>query len=156
MNMKHHLIIACLCSLPFGLSILSARPGGAETLQSPLNQSPPQSEDVRMLTAEAPIERELSGGQTHSYQISLSAGDYLRIVITPRGINLKPELFAPDSPKAVGIYHSTTGSRTVSLIADGAGNHRLNIRPDRNDAKTGRYELKIESLRPATEQDKIR
>src|SRR5262245_18339681 len=100
--MKYHLMIACLCVLPVGLSALSARPGGAETLQSPLNQSPPQSEDVSMLTAEAPIERELSGGQIHSYQIALSAGDYLRIVITSRGNVLKPELFAPDSLKAVG------------------------------------------------------
>ncbi|MGH9767467.1 MAG: tetratricopeptide repeat protein, partial [Blastocatellia bacterium] len=142
----------CICSLPLVTTISSPQPAaGAAALSSPR-----QSEDIRVLTAVAPIERELSGGQTHSYQIALSAGDYLRIVITSRGIVLKPELFAPDSPKAVGIYHSTTGSRTMSLITEVAGNHRLNIRPVRNDAKTGRYELKIESLRPATEQDKTR
>jgi CHAT domain-containing protein/Tfp pilus assembly protein PilF len=133
------------------------REGAAEhACRNCFNQSPPQTEDVRMLTAEAPIEREISGGQTHSYQIALGAGDYLRIVITSRSAVLKSELFAPDSPKAVGIYRSTSGLRTVSLIAEFAGNHRLNIRPVSNDAATGRYELKIESLRPATEQDKIR
>jgi CHAT domain-containing protein len=142
----------CICFLPLMPAIVSPQtPVGAAALFLPQ-----QSEDIRMLTAEAPLERELSAGQTHSYRIALSAGDYLRIVITSRGIELKPELFNPDSPKAVGIYLSTTELRTVSLIAEGAGSHRLNIRPVGNDAKTGRYELKIESLRPATEQDKIR
>src|SRR5215510_11241903 len=141
----------CICFLPLMRATLSPQtPVGAAALFLPQ-----QSEDIRMLTAEAPVERELSAGQIHSYRIALNAGDYLRIVITSRGIELKPELFAPDSPKAVGIYLSTTELRTVSLIAEGAGNYRLNIRPDRDDAKTGRYELKIESLHPATEQDKI-
>jgi CHAT domain-containing protein len=154
--MKHHLTIARLCSLLIGLSALSAQPGGAETRRPPLNQPPAQSEDIRILTAEARIERELSGGQTHSYQIALNAGDYLRVVITSRGVVLKPELFAPDSPTASGTHISTAELRSVSLIAEGAGNHKLIIRPARNDAKSGRYELKIESLRPATEQDKLR
>src|SRR5262245_33257992 len=142
----------CICFLPLITATLSPQtPVGAAAVF--LTQ---QSEDIRMLTAEAPVERELSAGQTHSYRIALSAGDYLRVVIALRGIALKPELFSPDSPKVVGTYQSTSGSRTVSLIAEGAGNYRLNIRPNKDDAKTGRYELKIESLRPATERDKIR
>src|SRR5262245_51459274 len=142
----------CICFLPLMPATVSPQtPVGAAALFLPQ-----QSEDIRMLTAEAPVERELSAGQTHSYRIALSAGDYLRIVITSRGIALKPELFNPDGPKVVGTYQSTGGSRTVSLIAEGAGNYRLNIRPDKDDAKIGRYEVKIESLRPATEQDKIR
>lgn len=142
----------CICFLLFLTAILSPQPPAGAAALSSLSQS----EDVRLLTAEASIERNLSGGETHSYQIVLGAGDYLRIVIISRGIGLKPELFAPNSPKVVGIYHSTTGSRTVSLIAKVAGIHRLNIRPVKNDAKPGRYEMKIESLRPATKQDKTR
>ena len=142
----------CICFLPLMWATLSPQtPVGAAALFLPQ-----QSEDIRMLTAEAPVERELSAGQTHSYRVALNAGDYLRIVITSRGIALKPELFNPDSPKVVGTYQSASGSRTVSLIAEGAGNYRLNIRPGKDEAKIGRYEVKIESLRPATEQDKIR
>lgn len=117
-----------------------------------------QSEDVRTLASGAPVEREISGGQTHSYLITLNAGEYLRVVISSRSIGLNPELFAPNNPIATGIYgiHSMMGSRTVSLIAAVAGNHKLTIRPVGNNAKTGRYEVKIETLRPATEPDKIR
>src|SRR4030095_7570062 len=142
----------CICFLPLMWATLSPQtPVGAAALFLPQ-----KSEDICIVTAQAPVERELSAGQTHSYRIALSAGDYLRIVITSRGIALKPELFNPDSPKVVGTYQSASGSRTVSLIAEGSGNYRLNIRPDKDDAKVGRYEVKIESLRPATEQDKIR
>src|SRR5215813_11030255 len=142
----------CICFLPLMPATLSPQ----TTVVAAALFSPQQSEDIRMLAAEATVERELSAGQTHSYRIALSARDYLRIVITPRGIALKPELFNPDSPKVVGTYQTTSGLSTVSLIAEGAGNYRLNIRPDKDDAKVGRYEVKIESLRPATEQDKIR
>jgi hypothetical protein len=47
MNMKHRLMIACLCSLPVGFSILSSRLTGAATVQS--QQFTNQSEDVRTL-----------------------------------------------------------------------------------------------------------
>src|SRR5262245_8778959 len=142
----------CICFLPLMPATVSPQtPVGAAALFLPQ-----QSEDIRVLTAEATVERELSAGQTDSYRIALSAGDYLRIVIISRGIALKPELFNPDNPKVVGTYQFTSESRTVSVIAEGDGTYRLNIRTDKDDAKIGRYEVKIESLRPATEQDKIR
>jgi hypothetical protein len=55
MNMKHRLMIACLCSLPVGFSILSARLTGAATFQS--QQSTNQSEDVRTLSPGAGVAR---------------------------------------------------------------------------------------------------
>src|SRR5262245_38954917 len=33
-----------------------------------------------------PIERELAGGQSHAYQITLAAGQYLNVVVEQRGI----------------------------------------------------------------------
>ncbi len=145
---------AGLCSLLFVTAMLSPSvPADAAILQSPQ-----QSEDVRTLTAEAPIVRELSGGQTHTYQIILGAGQYLRIGVAPRGIDIRPELLAPDSQKVIGVYSfpTSTGQRTISLITEASGNYRLTLRPLRNDAKAGRYEVKIEALHQATEQDKLR
>jgi CHAT domain-containing protein len=117
-----------------------------------------QSEDIRLLTAEAPVVSELSGGQTHTYQIALDSGQYLRIAINSRGIDVRPKLFAPGRRNAIGVdgLPASTGQRMVSLIAAVSGNHRLTLRPVASNANAGRYEVRIETLRPATEQDKIR
>ena len=116
-----------------------------------------QSEDPRELSSNAPIEREIRGGERHVYKITLAAGTYLHLAITPREVELEPHLFAPGGAGEVGAYTSPTGIGTkyVSLIAKSPGSYRLEIRPVGNPSTAGRYEVKIEELHPATEQDKI-
>src|SRR4029453_2979847 len=100
MNMKHRLMLACLCSLPVGFSILSARLTGAATFQS--QQSTNQSEEVRTLAPGATFEREISGGQSHIWQIFLSSGDYLRLSVGKKQIIIKAELYAPGQSRQSG------------------------------------------------------
>ena len=40
-----------------------------------------------------PVERELAGGQSHSYSIALTAGQYLHVVVDQRGIDVVVTLF---------------------------------------------------------------
>ncbi len=117
-----------------------------------------QPQITRELLPNAPIECELPSSETHIYKITLAAGTYLRILITPQNINLESKLFAPNSSNAIGVYysHSEKGLRFVSLIAEASGDYKLEIRLDETVVRAGRYDVKIEELRPATEQDKIR
>lgn len=117
--------------------------------------APPQDE-VRPLTPGASVEREIAGGQAHSYFIPLRAGQYLRLEILAPGIQPEPQLFAPDSATVTGAYSYPTaaGLHTVSLIAAVAGNYRLVIRlPDA--AKAGRYRVRMVEQRQATERDHL-
>lgn len=41
--------------------------------------------DVGRLEPNQPIERELKGGESHSYQITLAADEYLHVVVEQRG-----------------------------------------------------------------------
>ncbi len=117
-----------------------------------------QVEDARELLPNAPIERELQGSETHVYKIALAAGDYLRLFISPVNTNVRSQLFAPGSSSGIDAYMTPTGGsqRFISLIAEISGDYRLEIRPKENDAKPARYQVKIEELRPASEQDRIR
>jgi tetratricopeptide (TPR) repeat protein len=112
-----------------------------------------QIAETRELSPNAPIERQLQSGDTHVYTITLAAGTYLRLAITPKEGDLQPQLFAPGGAD-VGAYTSLTGTglKSVTAIAESAGSYRLEIRPVENAA--GRYEVKIEELRPATERDR--
>jgi hypothetical protein len=46
-----------------------------------------------------PVERKLSGGQSHSYKITMISGQYSYIVVEQRRIDVAVALFAPDGKK---------------------------------------------------------
>jgi CHAT domain-containing protein/tetratricopeptide (TPR) repeat protein len=105
-----------------------------------------------------PIERELSGGQSHSYKITMISGQYLQVVVDQRGIDVAVVLFAPDGKKIreVDSEHLVEGSETLSAIAETPGAYLIETRSAEKTAKAGRYEIKVEVLRAATAEDKYR
>jgi CHAT domain-containing protein len=165
MNMKHRLMIACLCSLPVGFSILSARLTGAAAFQS--QQSTNRSEDVRTLAPGATVERDISGGESHFWQINLSAGDYLRLSVDRKRINIVAELFAPGQSRQSGdkpllsttvgnVLTSHQGVSVFSYVAESSGSYGLEIQASNNEPAPKRYTVKVEEQRPAVAEDKIR
>jgi CHAT domain-containing protein len=105
-----------------------------------------------------PVERELSGGQSHSYRITTTSGQYLHIVVEQRGVDVAVALFTPDGKKIgdVDAERATVGSETILVIAEAAGAYRIEARSPEKTAKIGRYEIKIKELREATAEDKHR
>src|SRR5262245_48222402 len=50
-----------------------------------------------------PIERELSGGQTHYYRVKVEAGQYLHLVVDQRGIDVVVTLSGPEGKKLLEV-----------------------------------------------------
>jgi CHAT domain-containing protein/Tfp pilus assembly protein PilF len=105
-----------------------------------------------------PVEREISGGQSHSYKITMISGQYLHVVVAQRGIDVAVALFAPDGKKIseADSEHLIEGSETMSAITEAPGVYLIEARSPEKTAKTGRYEIKVEELRAATTEDKYR
>jgi CHAT domain-containing protein/Tfp pilus assembly protein PilF len=105
-----------------------------------------------------PVEREISGGQSHSYKITMISGQYLHVVIAQRGIDVAVELFAPDGNKIseADSENLIDGSETLSVIAEAPGIYLIKARSLEKTARAGRYEIKVEELRVATAEDKYR
>src|SRR6266545_3759216 len=118
----------------------------------------PSAQESDSLEPGKPVERELSGGQSHFYKISMTAGQYLRINVSQRGIDALVALFTPDGKNIgeVDDVHTTVGSETVSAIAEAAGAYGIEVRSADKTAQTGRYEIKIEELREAIAEDEYR
>src|SRR5262245_36434786 len=55
-----------------------------------------KEEQAQQLVQGKPIERELAGGQSHTYQITLNAGQYVKLVVDQRGIDVSVSIFSPD------------------------------------------------------------
>ena len=114
-----------------------------------------QDSVVSSLEPGKPIEREITGGETHSYQLTLAAGQYARVAVDQRRINVAVAAFDPDGKKITDEDRFAIGdSELVSLIADSAKTYRLEVRAPDKSATKGSYEIKIKELRAATERDK--
>jgi CHAT domain-containing protein/tetratricopeptide (TPR) repeat protein len=110
--------------------------------------------DVRALEPGKPIEREMAGGETHVYQLTLAAGQYARVVVDQRRINVALSAFDSAGKKlAEDDMFGIGDSELVSLIAETPTTYRLEVRSPDKAAPTGRYEIKIKELRAATAQD---
>jgi len=118
----------------------------------------PSAQESISLEPDKPVERELSGSQSHSYKITMISGQYLRIVVEQRGIDIAVALFTPDGKKIseADSNHLTERLETVLAIAEAPGAYLIEVRSPEKTAETGRYEIKVEELRAATDEDKYR
>jgi CHAT domain-containing protein/Tfp pilus assembly protein PilF len=104
------------------------------------------------------VERALSGGEAHSYRITLKTEQYLRVVVEQKGIDVAVTLFAPNGQKLAEVDspNGTQGPEPVGWIAQAAGEYQLNVKSAEAKAAPGRYEIKVEELRDATQRDRDR
>jgi CHAT domain-containing protein/Tfp pilus assembly protein PilF len=114
--------------------------------------------DQGVLTLEPgkPVTRELTGSQTHSYQIPLSSGQYVYVAVDQQGIDVVVSLLGPDGKPLVEVDspNGAQGPENVFTIAETSGTYRLVVQSLEKNAAPGRYEVKVVELRTATEQDK--
>ncbi|MGA9770634.1 MAG: CHAT domain-containing tetratricopeptide repeat protein [Blastocatellia bacterium] len=116
------------------------------------------ADDLRELVEGKAVERALSGGEAHSYKLVLAAGQYLHIVVDQRGVDVVVTLFSSDGAKLTEVDspNGTDGPEPLSWIAETTGVYRLEVHSLEKDAKAGKYEARIDTLRQATTQDSYR
>lgn len=103
-----------------------------------------------------PISRELTATDKHQYQVKLSSGQLLKLVVTQDGIDAVVVVFDP-SGKQILEEDSPTGvqgQEKVMFQAQANGAYRIVVRPFDKSAAAGRYDIEIEELRAATAEEK--
>ena len=106
-----------------------------------------------------PVERQLGNGEAHSYVIVLTADQYAHFTIDQRGIDVAVSMYGPNGAKIVEVDspNDNHGPEPLSCVADTAGTYRLEVRSTgdaRSHGKMGRYEVRLEQLRTATQEDR--
>src|SRR5262249_45211667 len=116
-------------------------------------QASPQAQD---LEPGKPIERELAGGQSHSYQLALADGQYAMLVVDQRGIDVEVNLFGPDGRQILAVDSEIrlSGREAVPLVAETAGRYRLDVTDKEKHAAAGQYEIRAVEVRVATDNDR--
>ncbi len=121
-----------------------------------VSQSSVNAKSMPQLTPGKPIEQELKGGEKHTYPLTLKASDYLKLVVEQRGVDVVVRLLGPDGKtlREVDSPNGTQGPEPISAIIDQGGSYIVEIESLEKTAPFGKYELKLEPVRPATEQDR--
>jgi CHAT domain-containing protein/tetratricopeptide (TPR) repeat protein len=114
-----------------------------------------ESQDATNLPTLSNIERELKGGETHSYRVTLTSGQFLYALVEQKGIDVTVGLLDPTG-KQIALADSPNdqwGTEPVLVVAQIAGDYRVQVSSPNSKAPTGRYEIKIIALRPASPID---
>src|SRR5687767_13911846 len=99
-QLQMSLILQTIARLRFGLQLVAGLVLiSSSPLWSPLAESSSvyaSQEEICTLEHKTPVERELAGGQAHSYRVSLNAGQYVRVMVEQKGMDVSMTLFSPD------------------------------------------------------------
>jgi CHAT domain-containing protein/tetratricopeptide (TPR) repeat protein len=105
-----------------------------------------------------PIEKRLGGGETDSYEIQASAGQFLHAVVEQLGIDVALALYGPNGKQIATMDspNGTLGPEQISTIAESTGLYRLDVASNDKVAPAARYRVSVEPLREPTDADRAR
>ncbi len=109
------------------------------------------------LTSSTRLVRTLSGGETHAYEIALTTGQCLYVVVDQRGVDVG--VTVSHSGRTLGVADNPNGAfgpESVAIIADEPGDYRLDVTASNATAPPGSYEIRVVSLRDSTPEDRDR
>jgi tetratricopeptide (TPR) repeat protein len=105
-----------------------------------------------------PVEREIAGGQSHTYPIKLSAGQFMRVAAVQKEINIVVALADAEGKEIweANFSNNFGGRESLSYEAATPGEYQVIVRPFSNTAQKGTYELGLEVKAAATAEDRKR
>jgi CHAT domain-containing protein/tetratricopeptide (TPR) repeat protein len=140
-------------SLVVAVAALCARHPGTTGLAAA-----PRAQDASPLERGAAIEGDLSTGQSHTYRLSLATGDFIRITIEQKGLDVAVTLLRPDGRDLVVVDASNNDFRpeTIVAIADISGTYTIDVRPSPLAGPHGHYAIRVDEQRASAPPDDIR
>jgi tetratricopeptide (TPR) repeat protein/CHAT domain-containing protein len=121
-------------------------------------QTPPR-DAAQALNPNRPVERQIAGGETHVFQFALKRGQYARVEVEQRDIDVVVSLWgaggAPESE--MDAKNGYLWRESVSAMAEKrSATFQVNVRAYGVGEQVGSYTIKLAELRPARTQDRQR
>jgi CHAT domain-containing protein/Tfp pilus assembly protein PilF len=149
-------ITLSLIALTIALCQISGHPDLSSSNTQPRGASGGQESSYRdapLLALGEPIDQVLPAAERHSYNIAVNSGQYFRVLVTPSGTELGTTLYAPAGQRLSQSTCRQKGPTAVSAIAEVSGTYRLEVHSLEKDPTQGRYQMRVEEIRPASALD---
>lgn len=125
--------------------------GESRATGDPAGPGPP-----RRLTAGAAIETAIGSGLTQAFEIQLTQGDYLSVVLDQRDFDLMTSVTGPDGALLSRINFAEWGREEAAMLAPATGLYRLVVTAAPGSSPTGTFRIEVGAIRPATPADAAR
>lgn len=101
------------------------------------------------------VKKTLSATQTHSYTVTVAKHQFVQLTVEQLQIDVVVRVFLPDGAllREFDSPTGTEGVEFVEFVSDSSGNYRVDVVQIAGGYATGQYEIKIQELRKATEQE---
>lgn len=127
-------------------------------LATPSSMSAQTIPDAQLpiLTPNQPVERDLAGNQSHSYQLTLSEGTFVFVAVEQRGIDVVVRMFDPSGTivSEVDSPNGISGQEPLKMITAATATYRIEISSLEANASAGKYEARLIEMRPAAQKDR--
>ncbi|HEV2904607.1 MAG TPA: PPC domain-containing protein [Pyrinomonadaceae bacterium] len=110
---------------------------------------------IRSLEPGVSVKKTLSSTQTHSYTVTVETNQFVQLTVQQLHIDVVLRVFLPDGTllREFDSPTGTEGVEYVEFVAESSGNYRVDVVQLAGGDATGQYEIKIQELRKATEQE---
>ncbi len=112
--------------------------------------------EPQMLVSDQSVEREMAGGASHTYQLTLTTGQFVRFRLAQRAIDAGLILTAPDGKQLVKMNLTRSGDEESLSLEAAAGSYRLTVRGSGDATLRGSYRLETVVQAAATAADRQR
>lgn len=121
--------------------------------QQPIPSSTASPAEAQRLEPGKAVERELKTGETHSYTVALTKGQFLDATANQQKIGLLVRVFAPNGDTLTTI-DSPAEDVSIPVEANTAGSYRIDVFLYKKEAKPGRYTIKLNEVLSAEDYAK--
>ena len=114
-------------------------------------------QEVRSLTSGNTVERDIKGGDTHSFLVDIAAGNTARIEIEQKGVDVALAAYSPDDRQFLTSESPSgvLGGDLILVTATANGKYRIAVTPSDPRAASGKYVIKLTEIRPTTAEDEL-
>lgn len=120
------------------------------------NSQTPTPTDAAPLEQGKTVEREISGGEMHAYNLTLAAGAFTHVKVDQNGISVAISVFVDGQRLRIVDNVGVGASEQFSLIAERATTYRFEVAAPDKQSPRAKYAIVVAESHPATEQDKAR
>ncbi len=102
-------------------------------------------------------EREIRSEQNHSYQLVLSAGQYAKVTIQQRGVDINAQLFGADEKLIADVDSDPAfdGAERIELVAESDAIFKLVIATSWRTGGAGSYLIQLSEIHTASANERL-
>jgi len=113
------------------------------------------SQEMPKLVLNNEVEREIKGGETHSFTVQIGANQTARVEIEQKGIDVSLAAYKPSGEKFIETESPSgvQGSDLILVTAIESGEYKIEISPADPRSSVGKYVVKLTEIRPTVPND---